>query len=842
MRPLPIDDHLSAIVRAIRERRGAVIVAEPGAGKTTRVPRALLDAGLADAGVILVVEPRRLAASMAAARVAEELGEPLGGRIGYRVRFESAVSRDTRVLFVTEGILARRLAEDPGLDGVAAVIFDEIHERSLEMDLGLARVRLLRERAREIALVAMSATLESEPLARFLDAPTFDVPGRAFDVEVRYDDKPDDRPLERRVRAALVRLFEGGLEGDVLVFLPGAAEIRRALSECAGPVAAKGALLLPLHGDLPKDEQARAIRPNDRRKVILSTNVAETSLTIDGVTAVIDSGLARVAKHDPWSGIASLVVQSISRASATQRSGRAGRTRPGVAVRLYTRADHDARPERDAPEIARGDLSQAVLALRAAGHDPFAFPYFEAPPRASLEHAEGLLARLGAIEGGGLSELGRAMMALPAHPRVARVALEAHRLGHSDTGAALAALIAERDVRRASRTRFGGSAAASDEVASSDLLVRLDALERVGDPPNRSALAAEELDPIATRQVLRAKQQLARALRGVSLDVEPMYDEEAALLQATFAGFPDRVARRKAPRSSELIVAGGTRATLAETSAVKESDLMVLVDVVEARGTPYVHRASAIDIDTLMRVDLERIEDRVVERFDAERERVVADAELRYDGVLLERTPRAPDPERAAAVLAAAAKQVGAHRFVDPPDALDALERRLRFAQRFAPDLPSLDEARIDRVLLLLSAGRASFAELRDASLYDALRADLGGSALARLDRIAPTHVSIPGRARVEVRYEHDRPPWIESRLQDFFGAAEGPRIAEGREPLLLHLLAPNRRAVQITTDLAGFWDRHYEGIKKELKRRYPRHAWPDDPRVATPRGPTPRR
>lgn len=838
VQPLPIDPSLPALVRDVREARGVVLVAEPGAGKTTRLPRALLDAGLAERGEIVVVEPRRIAARMAAGRVAEELGEPVGQTIGYRVRFEQKVSRRTRVTFVTEGILARRLDGDPRLEGVSVVVFDELHERHLDTDLSLARARRARERGRsELAIVAMSATLEAEPVARFLDAPVREVEGRTFPVEVRFAERIDERPLERRVRAAVVRALEEGLEGDVLVFLPGASEIRRASEELAGPAASLGFDVVPLHGDLPPEAQDRAVRPGPRRRVILSTNVAETSLTIEGVTLVVDSGLARTARTSPWTGLSSLDTLPISRASAAQRAGRAGRVRPGACVRLYTKADHDARPLRDRPEIERVDLAAMVLSLRAAGEDPRAFPYLEPPPAAALESAERLLERLGALEGGEVGELGRAMLSLPLHPRLARVAIEAHRRGHSRSGALLAASIGERDVRLATRARLGERAEArDDEVASSDLIARMDELETAGASP--SMLRAAGLDVRTARTVLESGKQIEGALRAVAVDREESFDEEAALLVATLAGFPDRVARRRRAGSSELVLAGGGSARLDPSSAVKEAPLLVAVDAESQKGGVLVRRASAVTLEMLMTLYLDRIEDVREARFDAARERVIGVAELRYDGLALEQSEVEPEPREAARVLAEAALAAGVARFCDQ-EAWITLTRRLRFARTFDPGLPELDDAWLRALLVRLAEGKRSFAELRDADLLSWAKAELAGVA-SRLDALAPESVSLPARRRVPVTYEDDRPPWIASRLADFFGMSEGPSVGGGRVPLVLHLLAPNKRALQVTTDLAGFWERHYPELRRSLMRRYPRHPWPEDPRTASP--PEPRR
>ncbi len=842
MQPLPIDPYLPALVADVRDRRGLVLVAEPGAGKTTRLPRALLDAGFGERGEIVVVQPRRIAARMAARRVAEELGEDVGARVGYRVRFEQKVGRGTRLTFVTEGILARRLDTDPLLKGVSVVVFDELHERHLPTDLALARGRRARERGREdLAIVAMSATLETEPVARFLDAPVHEVPGRTHPVEARFAEGLDDRPLERGVRAAVVRLIDEGLDGDVLVFLPGAGEIRRAAEELEGPAKAHGLDVVPLHGDLSAEAQDRAVRRGPRRKVILSTNVAETSLTIEGVVAVIDSGLARMARTSPWTGLTSLDVLPVSRASATQRAGRAGRVRPGVAVRLYTKADHDARPLRDRPEIERADLAEMVLSLRAAGEDPRSFPYLEPPPAAALDAAERLLERLGATRpDGAVNELGRAMLALPLHPRLARVTLEAHRQGHTRSGALLAALLGERDVRLSARARLGHRGAArTDEVASSDLLVRMDELDAAG--TSASALRAGGLDVRTAQTVWQSARQIEQALSGVRQAREASFDEEATLLMATLAGFPDRVARRRRPGSQDLVLAGGGSAKLDPVSAVKEAELLVAVDAEHRAGGVWVRRASAVTVEMLMSLDLDRIEDVREARFDSARERVVGVAELRYDGLAIEQGEIDPGPEQTARALAEAALNAGLRRFVDE-EALIALERRLRFARTYDAGLPGLDREWLRALLARLCEGKRSFAELESAGLMDWVRAELGAAALARLDALAPEHVPLPGRKRVPVTYEGDRPPWIAARLADFFGLAEGPSVAGGRVPLVLHLLAPNHRALQVTTDLAGFWERHYPELRRSLMRRYPRHPWPDDPRTASPPPPRPPR
>lgn len=869
--PLPIDAALPAIVDSVRARRALVLVAEPGAGKTTRVPPALLDAGLAGDGEILVLEPRRLAARLAARRVAEERGERVGETIGFEVRFDRAVSAATRVRFVTEGILTRRLASDPTLRGVSCVVLDELHERNLHADIALALTARLRATSRpELAIVAMSATLEAQPLAEFLAADVLHVPGRTFPVAIEFDETHDDRPLERRVASALRRLIERGLDGDVLVFLPGAAEIRRAREACAELATREGLLLVALHGDLPSAEQDRAIARAPTRKVILSTNVAETSLTIEGVVAVIDSGLARIARHSPWSGLPSLAVAKVSQASAVQRAGRAGRTRAGLCVRLYGRHDFDTRPAHETPEIQRAELSETVLALLAAGErDPERAMWFERPPAAALQAALELLRRLGAIAPAGtVTDLGRQLLALPLHPRLARLFLAARDNGAFRAGALLTALASEREIRIAARTTLRSTSSSIstiiDASGPSDLLARVEAFEACErDGGGNDACRRHGLDFAAMTAVRRTRDALLRAAskvtrgpgasdarrhnapRALDSDARSARDpdashtrEDEALLRAVLAAFPDRVAKRRASRSPDVLLATGGAARLGPTSVVHEASWMVVVDAESTQAGVIARLASAIEPEWLFDLEFDPVTEHREVRFDSAAERVEVVSAIRYGALAIDES-REPDVRDAevATVLADAALSRGPVAFCDG-DELSRFSLRTRFAAAHGHEVRALDAEAARETLRAMCEGRRSFAELREASLLDALRASLTPKARAELDRLAPETFTLPGGRRLRIHYEETRPPWAESRLQDFFGMREGPKVAGGRVALVLHLNAPSGRAVQVTTDLAGFWERHYPAIRRELMRQYPKHAWPEDPRTASPPAP----
>jgi ATP-dependent helicase HrpB len=845
LRPaLPIDDALPRIVESLRGTRNLVLRAPPGAGKTTRVPPAVLDVVPAGQRVVML-EPRRVAARAAARRIALERGASLGGEVGYQIRYEDRTSRDTRIVVVTEGLLTRRLVSDPMLEDAGAVLLDEFHERSLHADLALAFLREIQETVRpDLKIVVMSATLETGPVAAFLDAPVIEVEGRAHPVDIRWLDAPDDRPPLQRVPGAVRRALAEGA-GDLLVFLPGAPEIRRTMAKLEESLAGE-VDVVPLYGDLSAEDQDRALQPGARRKVILATNIAETSLTIEGVTTVIDAGLAKVLRHDPARGMDRLDLVRISRASATQRAGRAGRTGPGRAFRLWTRTEDTGLAAADVPEIARVDLAPAVLELLGfAARDPAEFRWFEPPPASSLERAVGLLRSLGALDSGGwqLTALGKRMRAFPLHPRLSACLVAAHARGVLEEGALATALCAERDILRrgrasGGRARFG----ASDVLARAALF---EELERARfDWDRADALGA---DAEAARSVARARDRLTdmgRRILGKS--PAPREHIEEAVRRALLAGFSDRVARRRVAGGDRVVLVGGRGARVAPESVVAGAELMIAIEVEDTQapqrgldapaGTEsLVRQASAIEEDWL------ETEESLVVRFDSSRSAVECVRERRYRDLVLSSKPAEADAERVAETLADAAAR-------DPERALplsgdaEALLARIAFARRARPDaaLPDLTGQGLARVLKTLCYGCRSFADLKRADLTAAIRGDLGHARMTELDRLAPAHLTVPSGSAIKLRYEADGPV-LSVRLQECFGLQDTPRVAG--VAVKLELLGPNFRPVQITQDLASFWDRTYPEVRKDMRARYPKHSWPENPREAQAvRGPRKRR
>jgi ATP-dependent helicase HrpB len=839
---LPIDAHLPQILDTLSREANLVLVAEPGAGKTTRLPPALLGAPFAQRGQILVLEPRRIAARMAARRVAEELGERPGERVGYVVRFEREVSDRTRLIFLTEALLTRRLLEDPALRGVSCVVLDEFHERSLHTDIGLALLRRLQRTRPELRIVVMSATLDAERLAQFLAAPVVRVPGRTFPVHVEYLERPDERRLEEQVRAGVRKLLVRSVPGDVLVFLPGAAEIRRAQEACEELTRSFELEIATLHGDLPPAEQDRAVRAGPRRKLVLSTNLAETSLTLPGVAAVIDTGLARMASHSPWSGLATLNTQKVSQASAIQRMGRAGRLREGTCLRLYTKADFDARLRFDAPELEKADLCETELLLRCMlGSEEESLAWLDAPPLAARTAAVELLTRLTALDAAGqVTPLGRKLLELPLHPRVGRFAIALCERGYHDEAATLAALLSEREIRLGQRTSFGGPRRAHDEVGVSDLLARFEAWEALRGDSSPQAARRAELDAGAVRSVQRLRDSLARGLRQVPRLIDQEFEQ--AVCVSLLLAFPDRVGRRRTPRSAEVVLSGGGSASMAESSVVKEAEFLVAFEAEERGKSASIRGAARIEVEWLLEHFPERVRSEQRVAFDAKSERIESSELMLYDALVLDESRRAgARTQGSAEVLADAALARGSAAPWDT-DVVEQWQRRSQFAAQYDAEIAPIDAGALRRALIAHCQDKVGFDELRRDPLEQVLPELVDPALRPRLARLAPAHVKLPSGRELKIHYELDRPPWVESRLQDFFGMLDGPSLGGGKAPLVIHLLAPNQRPVQVTTDLRGFWERHYASIRKELMRRYPRHSWPEDPKTAAPPSPTTRR
>jgi ATP-dependent helicase HrpB len=864
LQALPIDAHIPQIVSTLRLAGALILTAPPGSGKTTRIPRALFDAGFSAHGEILVLEPRRLAARLAAARVAEEMGEEPGGVAGYSIRFENVSGPKTRIRFLTEAILTRRLLGDPALSGVSVVILDEFHERHIDTDIGLALARRAMKDNQRLKILVMSATLDAEPVAAYLGgAPVVSLSESPHDLTFEYEEKPDSRPLHEKVRSGVLRLFRSGIKGDILVFLPGAAEIRRAAEALGQTAENAGFTISLLHGNLPISEQRLALRPAENPKVILATNVAETSVTIPGVAAVIDSGIARIAGHSAWSGFPTLATAKISKSSAIQRAGRAGRTQAGVVLRLYSRADYNARPQRDTPEIMRSDLAETALALHGAGiRDLRKFDWFETPPGPALEQAEDLLQRLGATDSGGnLTETGKRMLVFPAHPRLSRLMLEGEKLHAAKESRLMAALIAERDIRLSARARIGeahdGSARRNSGL--SDPLELMDCfLEAEAAGFESGRLLRMNLDPGAVHAVRQTARQFAAlacspraasaqkkqfALKGSNVTARNNApgEKEEALRMAILSAFPDRVAKRRTAGDRELLLATGGSARLSPSSVVDEPAFLVAVDIEEKKDTDIfraaqtartanIRLASAIEIEWLAELFPEKLVETTELRWNAAAGRVEEARRTLYEAITLEETVRPAQPSGETARILAEALQARGIERLPGYEALEVFRLRLKLmAETFPEDgWPLIGDEEILEGVRDLCRECRSLADAESVSLKDVFVGKLAEKQRARLEREAPERVALAAKRSVKINYEASRPPWIESRLQDFFGMKETPRICSGRVPLTLHLLAPNRRAVQITQDLAGFWERHYPAIRRELMRRYPKHAWPE--------------
>ncbi|MEN1971729.1 ATP-dependent helicase HrpB [Luteimonas sp. MJ204] len=831
----PIDALLPAIREALLLHPRLVLEAPPGAGKTTRVPLALLDAPWLAGRRILMLEPRRVAARAAAGFMASSLGEEVGRTVGYRIRFESRISSATRIEVVTEGILTRMLQDDPMLDGVGALLFDEFHERHLAADLGLALALDVQAGLREdLRIVVMSATLDGERLAGFLDAPRLSSAGRSHPVEVAHFPARRDEALEHQARRAIEHAL-GRHPGDVLVFLPGRREIERlarvladalgdAAAHPAGTGGARSAVdVLALHGDLPVEEQSRLLRPDadGRRRIVLATNVAESSVTLPGVRVVIDSGLAREPRHDPNSGFSRLDVVRIAQSSADQRAGRAGRVASGWTYRLWPESQR-LEPQRR-PEIAQVELAGLALELAAWGSDQLRF--VDPPPAGALAAARDLLRALGALEGDAITARGRRMLALGTHPRLAAMLLATGDARGRALACDLAALIESRDPLRSR----------SDAVAARWRALAAFRERRVPADASRAALAAIDASARQWRRRLR-------------LDGSPVVDAPAHALGDLLAhAFPDRIAARHPGDLRRYQLANGRMARLLEDSELIGEPWLVASELrYEARGDALLLRAAPVDEAALRRDFGARFSQRDETRWDAARRALVGERVRRFAGIVLDSRPAGRvDPAAAAQALTDAVRALGLD-VLPWSDGLRQWRARIAGLRAWMPELelPDLADdaliASLDDWLLPAFAGKSRLDALDADALAAALRVRVGWALQQRMDALAPLRITVPsGQARaIDYAVDGDgqpQPPVLAVKLQELFGLPDTPRIADGRVPLLLHLLSPAGRPLQVTSDLRSFWDRTWPEVRREMKGRYPRHPWPEDPWNAVP-------
>jgi ATP-dependent helicase HrpB len=787
---------------------------------------------------------------MLAQRVAEEAGVPLGREVGYQIRFDHVAGASTRIKFVTEGILLRQMQQDPGLRGVGALVFDEFHERPLYGDVTLARALDLQEAGRpDLKVVVMSATLEAGALETYM-APCAVVSarGRMHPVEVEYADRDsyaDPVPVWERAVGAFVERARRGDAGDVLVFMPGAYEIQRTVEAFRGCPQARGYVVLPLHGELSPREQDLAVSRQDRPKVVVATNVAETSITIDGVRLVIDSGLARMARYDPWRGINTLLVEKISRASADQRAGRAGRTAPGTCVRLWSQAEHAHRPAQELPEVKRLDLAEVVLTLKSAGvGDLRRFRWLEAPDDRSLERAEGLLADLGAVEsvageglgGTRITALGRRMLAFPVHPRYARLLLAAGERGCVYQAALISALTQGRDLLLrqvdADTARFRedriGDRAASDFLHlmkaweyAADNEFRMEACRRVG------------IHAVTARQVAPLLATFLRLAEREGLDVTRREVDEAALRRCVLLAFSDHVARRLDSGSLRCELVHGRRGVLARESVVQDSPLVVVAEVREVGGRDgeaslILSMATAIEpgwLEELFPGDLGR-DVRVF--YDVTARRVFAEERLKFRGLALEARRVEPPPADAAARLLAEEVVAGRLTLGGWDDGVDQWIARLNCLAKWCPDLALPPIGEDDRRALIeeLCHGAFGYKDIKDRPVREAVRGWLSPVQQALVEKHAPERLELVNGRRPRVTYAPDAAPFIALRIQELYDVTRTPAVGMGRVPVTVHILAPSRRPVQVTQDLPNFWKEHYPRLKSEMQRRYPKHEW----------------
>ena len=839
---LPIWEIHSQIVDALRTGNRLILSAPTGSGKTTQVPQMLLQSGLLDAGQVVILQPRRLAARLLATRVAQELGVKLGREVGYQIRFENVTSADTKIRFVTEGVLLRQMIDDPQLKGVSVLLFDEFHERHLYGDITIARALDVQEASRpDLKIGVMSATLDTDLLAFYLKPRVLTSEGRTFPVEISYASDPsynDKRPIWEQAAEAFGQYVRSGGQGDVLVFMPGGFEISQTIEAIRHTDEAKGFILLPLHGELPPHDQDAAVARYPQRKVVVSTNVAETSLTIDGVRLVIDSGLARIPRFDPNRGINTLLVEKISQSSSDQRAGRAGRTAPGVCMRLWSREEHAHRPAQELPEIKRLDLAEVVLTLKAAGVENLRkFRWLEPPDELSLAHAEELLTDLGALDKhGSITSVGRKMLAFPIHPRYARMLLAAQEYGCVYQAALVAALTQGRDLllRNVGRETNQLREDLLGEKASSDFWIlmrawtyaaknqfRMDACRKLG----IHAVTARQVGPLFDHFLRIAKKE--------GLDVEAREVKDEALQKCVLIGFSDRVALRLDQGTLRCELVHNRRGVLARESVVQHANLFVVAEVREVEGKDEEVRtilslATAIEAEWLRELFPEDIDGDLKVQFDPTQKRVMAAELSRFRGLALSARRVEPPPAEAAARLLADEVVAGRLVLKEWDRTIEQWILRLNLLSKWCPEfeLPPIGEDDRRYLIEQVCHGAIGYKDIKDREVRGVVQSWLSHAQRELLDKHAPERLSLANGRTPKVSYEASNPPHIAMRIQELYDVTQTPKIAMGRVPVLVHILTPGMKPVQVTQDLANFWREHYPRIKSELQRRYPKHEW----------------
>lgn len=835
---LPIHSIADSFAAAALRSNRLILSAPTGSGKSTQIPQILLDK-VDPKGQIVLLQPRRIAARMLAARIAEERGCKLGTEVGYHIRFDNVTSAATKIKLVTEGILLRQMHADPTLKGISTVIFDEFHERHLYGDVSLARAIDLQSQARpDLRIVVMSATLDSDALRRYLDpCEVLISEGRTFPVDIRYLPKPaKDYPVWDLAAEQLREAFRK-TEGDCLIFMPGSYEIHKTIQAVEN--LSLSCVALPLHGELQANDQDAAVRKYPKRKVVVATNVAETSLTIDGITLVIDSGLARIPRYDPYRGINTLLVEKVSRASADQRTGRAGRTAPGICIRLWTEPEHEDRHPRELPEIKRLDLAEVVLTLKAAGINNIAeFRWLEAPEPRSLANSEQLLTDLGALEekSGEITELGRRMLAFPVHPRYARMLLAAHELGCVQPICLIAALTQTRNL-----LQRGGSKdvdARRDDLLGDEHRSDFFLLTRAWTYAQRQNYALEPcrklgIHAATARQVTQLFQQFLNIAEKEDLDVTDRQPPAGSVERCILLGFTDQLAVRLDQGTLRCAIVHGRRGLLARESVVRKAKFLVASEVREVQTgqgeiSTLLSLATEVEEEWLRELLPQGFHTMETLAYDPAAKRVIAKIERRFRDLVLEARTTDPKNKTEAASLLADEVEAGRIEIEEWNEAVDQWIVRLNNLATWMPELSLPRIGAEDRRLLLeqVCDGAFSAREVKAKPVWPAIHSWLTYEQRQWLDKYAPERIALPNGKKLKLQYSEDQPPVLAAKIQDLYGVEETLSVADRRVTLSIHVLAPNFRPIQVTSNLATFWKETFPKIRGELKRKYPKHDW----------------